>query len=148
MRVSGSEWMNEFITTLELINQSWTRKVIFKVESTQNYEKICNSAKKTKWIWIYGREKRRYSAIKDYKMPKKAIQCHTMPCKAILGHTSHKAMLILMRPQIVMAVKSSIKATRGHIRPYKANVAIQYHNVPEKHIFCSLAHFLFNFEHF
>ena len=87
-------------------------------------------------------------ARKDYKMPKKAIQCHTMPCKAILGHTSHKAMLILMRPQIVMAVKSSIKATLCHIRPYKANVAIQYHNVPEKHIFCSLGHFLFNFEHF
>ena len=31
---------------------------------------------KTKWIWIYDRERRRYSAIKDHKMPFKAIKGH------------------------------------------------------------------------
>ena len=46
-----------------------------------------------------------------------------------------------------MAVKSNIKTMQGHIRPYKANTAIQYHNVPQKHFFCSLAHFLFHLEH-
>ena len=63
-----------------------------------------------------------------------------------------------MRPHIVMAVKSNSKAIRGHIRPYeaikghkrphkaiqghirpyKANAAIQFHNVPQKHNFCSI----------
>ena len=40
------------------------------------------------------------------------------------------------------------KAIQGHIRPYKAKRAIQYHNVPQKHIFCFLAHFFFTLEHF
>ena len=72
---------------------------------------------KAKWIWIYGREKRQYSSIKDYKMPYKAI-------------------------------KRPYKALQDHTRPYKANTAIQYHNVPQKHIFSSPAQFLFYFEHF
>ena len=63
---------------------------------------------------------------------------------------------------MAIAMKSN-KTIRGHIRPhkaiqdnrrpYKANT-IQYHNVPQKHTFCSLAHFcslarfLFDLEHF
>ena len=35
---------------------------------------------KTKWIWIYDREKRRYIAIKDQKMPYKAD--HTRHAKS------------------------------------------------------------------
>ena len=53
----------------------------------------------------------------------------------------HKAMLIQMRPHIVMAVKSNIKTIWGHLRPYKSNTAIQYHNVPQKHIFFPLHNF-------
>ena len=40
------------------------------------------------------------------------------------------------------------KAIQGCIRPYKANTAIQHHNMPQKHIYCSLAQFLFDLEHF
>ena len=39
-----------------------------------------------------------------------------------------------MRPHIV-------KTIQGHIRPYKANTAIQYPNVPQKHIFLPLDNF-------
>ena len=67
---------------------------------------LCNW-NKTKWIWIYDREKRRHSAIKDHK-------------KAVIDPTrSHKAM-------------------QSRIRPHMA-----YGN-----IFCSLAQFLFDLEHF
>ena len=34
---------------------------------------------KTKWIWIYDREKIRYSAIKGHKRPYKTIKGHTRP---------------------------------------------------------------------
>ena len=34
-----------------------------------------------------------------------------------------------------MIVKSNIKTIQGHTRPYKANAAIQYHNVSQKPIF-------------
>ena len=73
-----------------------------------------------------------------------------MQKKAIQGHTrTHKAMLILMRSQIVMAVKNSIKAIQGHIRPYKANAVIQYHECHRSTFFVPLlAQFLFDFEHF
>ena len=40
------------------------------------------------------------------------------------------------------------KAIQGHIRPYKANTAIQYHNVPQKHIYCSLAQLLLDLEQY
>ena len=44
----------------------------------------------------------------------KAKQDHTRPYKAIQGHTStHKAMLIQMRPNIVMVVNATS-------RPYEA----------------------------
>ena len=72
---------------------------------------------KTKWIWIYDCQKRQYSAIKDHEMPFKAIK------KAIQRQKGHT------RPH---------KGIQGHIRPYKANTAIHYHNVPQKHIFCSI----------
>ena len=111
---------------------------------------IQNGNNKTKWIWIYDREKRRYSAIKDHKMRYKTIK---RPQYA--------------RPHMTMAVKSNKtiwgqirpnKAIQGHIKPYKANTTIQCHNVPQMitsfwlkgiffvplHIFCSLAHFLFD----
>ena len=52
---------------------------------------------------------------------------------------------------MVMVVKSNNKtyeAIQGHIRPYKAITEILYHNMPQKHIFCSLAQFLLDLEHF
>ena len=59
-------------------------------------------------------------------MPFKVIK---RPYKAILGHTrTHEAMLILIRPHIIMAVKNNNKTIRchimlpkgqGHIRAYK-----------------------------
>ena len=51
-------------------------------------------------------------------MPFKVIK---RPYKAILGHTrTHEAMLILMRPHIIMAVKNNNKTIRCHIMLPKA----------------------------
>ena len=62
-----------------------------------------------------------FKAIKDHTRPSKAIQGHTRPYKPIQAHTrTHNAMLILMMPHIVMALKCNIKTIRGHIRPCKA----------------------------
>ena len=75
---------------------------------------------KTKWIWIYDRERRRYSAIEDHKMPFKTIK---RPCKSIQDHTrSHKEMLNRMRPQMAIAIKSN-KPIRDHTRQYKATLS-------------------------
>ena len=85
------------------------------------------------------------TARKDHKMPYETIK---RLYKAIKDHTrSHNA-------SHIMAVKSNNKTIRGHIRPYKttqghtkpykANTTIQSHNVPQKHVFCVLARFLFS----
>ena len=74
---------------------------------------------------------------------------------------THYGTTVLM----LMAIKSNNKTIRGHTRPCKANMAIQYHNVSfmwkicslwafisfiltYRNICCSLAHFLFHLEHF
>ena len=44
--------------------------------------------------------------------------------------------------------KRSHKTMQGQIRPYKAITAIKYQNLPRKHIFCFIAQFLFDLEHF
>ena len=77
-----------------------------------------------------------YKTIKDHSRPYKAIQGHTRPYKAMQGHTSpykaikghnstKKAMLIQMRPHIVMAYYQDpyVKTIRCHIKPYKPNTA-------------------------
>ena len=63
---------------------------------------------KTKWIWIYDREKRRYKAtilqkIKPYKATrhhtrlKNILQGHARPYKAIQGHTRQFNTIILFQ---------------------------------------------------
>ena len=82
---------------------------------------------------------------------------HTRPYNTTHTTRSHSAMQRRIRPHMAMAVKSNnktilghirpYKTTQGHTRPYKANTTIQCHNVPnvpQLHIFCSLAHFLFH----
>ena len=66
-------------------------------------------------------------------------QDHTKSNEATHGDGSEKQHQDHTRPH---------KAMQGQIRPYKAITAIQCYNVPLKHIFCSLAQFLFDLEHF
>ena len=87
-------------------------------------------------IWIYHCERRRNYAIKDLKRPLKG---HANSNDATHSHGREKQHQDHKRPH---------KTMHGQIRPYKAITAIQYHNVPQKHIFCSLAQFLFDLEHF
>ena len=62
------------------------------------------------------------TAIKDNILPEKTIKLYFIfSYKAIQDHIRiHKAMLILTRPHMVMAVKSKNTTIKGHIRPYKA----------------------------
>ena len=84
---------------------------------------------------------------KSHKMQHNTITrpCHKRPYKTI-----HNAMLSRMRPHMTMAVKSN-KTIRGqirpfiqgHIRPNKANTAIQYYNVPHNTLLhCTVVEFI------
>ena len=86
-------------------------------------------------------------AIKGHK---KAIKGHKRLNKAKQDHTrTHKAMLILMRPHIVYGRENQHQDE--DMRPHKAiqgkhgNLISQ---LPQKHIFCSLAQFLFDLKPF
>ena len=52
---------------------------------------------------------------------------------------------VISKPVLVLAQN---KQDQMYIRPYKANIAIQCHNVPQKHAYCSLAQFLFDLDIF
>ena len=94
--------------------------LIFFVQIQMDYAlKVQLKLNKTKWIWIYDREKRRYKSNKILRY------------KTINGY-------IIWRH---LRWKRPYKAMQGHIKP---NMAIQYHNVlcnmsifVPLHIFCS-----------
>ena len=73
---------------------SWAQYIIIKIlqkEKKNSQSKIKNpycKVNKTKWIWIYDREKTRYSAIKDHLRPLlKTILGQTRTCEFLWGHT-------------------------------------------------------------
>ena len=103
------------------------------------YDNDMPSINKTKWIWIYDREKRLYSAIKDHKMPYETIK---RLYKAIQDHTrSHNAILSrLMSHMDIQDHTRPHKATQDHTRPNKAIQGKHDNSIP----WCATeAHFLF-----
>ena len=60
----------------------WAANVLGESNKPCVFTLIPAGKNKTKLIWIYDREKRRDSAIKDYRMPYKTIKGRKRPCKA------------------------------------------------------------------
>ena len=79
--------------------------------------------------------------MQGHARPCKAMQGHTRPYKAIQDDTrTHKAMVILMRPHMVMAMKSN-KTIRGHTRQTRKLCTIICHRstfFDPLHNFCSI----------
>ena len=73
---------------------------------------------KTKWIWIYDREKRQYSAIEDHKMLFKAVK---MPYEDIKGQTRpYKAIQVHANSNEATHSHGREKQNQDHTRPHKA----------------------------
>ena len=106
--------MTGFIVVLVLFT---IQLIIYEAYDLKSIIILTISLNKTKWIWVYDREKRR----------------HTRPYKAIQGHTKSN------NASHIMAVKSN-KTIRGHIRPYKTTQGKHDNSIP----YCATeARFLF-----
>ena len=85
---------------------------------------------KRKFIWIYEREKRRYSTIKDHIRPHKATQGHKRPQKNTKGHKRpQKTTQGHTRPHMLTAVKSTrpYEVTQGNTRQTRQCNTIMCH---------------------